>query len=91
MALAVIISQPFNIRPAKTSFRNIFRPFNNASKDKNEETTFERYLWTFSKKEICPICLHYLVILYSAVVIQLSFTSTQHILNLIGSSVFPLV
>jgi len=77
MALAVIISQPFNIRPAKASFRNIFRPFDKASKDQNAETPVERYLYTF-------------FILYAAVILELNFTSSQHILNVIGSSVFPL-
>jgi len=78
MSLAVIISQAFNIRPAKHSLRNMFRPLNNASRDKNSETPFERHLYTA-------------IILYAAVLIVLLFHNAQVILDLIGSSVFPLV
>jgi len=77
MSLAVIISQAFNIRPAKASLRNLFRPFNNASRDKNAETPFERYFYAA-------------VVLYSAVVVVLIFHNAQVILDLVGSSVFPL-
>lgn len=77
MSLAVIISQAFNIRPAKASLRNLFRPFDNASRDKNEETPIERYFYAA-------------VVLYGAVVVVLIFHNAQVILDLVGSSVFPL-
>ncbi len=78
MSMGVIISQAFNIRPAKASLRNIFRPLDNASRDKNEETPFERHLYTA-------------IILYAAVLCVLLFHNAQVILDLVGSSVFPLV
>jgi len=50
VAMSIIISQPFNLFPAKSSLRNFFKPKARASRDKSRESTFERFAYSISKR-----------------------------------------
>jgi len=79
MCASIIISQPFNIKPAKdtlqSSFRTIFKKLGLRKSDSPEdpESAFEH-------------CAYVLVSLYSSVLVVLFSDSAQTVMNILGSS-----
>jgi len=90
MAISIIISQPFNLGPAKNSLRNFLRPISNASRDKTPETNLERFIYSTSKYFFMKILIRK-VALYSGVYVVINFQSIQAMMNVIGSAFFPFV
>jgi hypothetical protein len=51
MTLSIVISQPFNVIPAKESLKNFFKPFEDAGRGNSNESDFERFKYISSKKQ----------------------------------------
>ena len=50
MCMSLVIAQPFNIKPAKDGLTNLFKPRSNASRDRSNESSFQRFIYVSSKK-----------------------------------------
>jgi len=77
-SISVIISQPFNIKPAKESLKNFLMPTSNAAVDDSNESPSENFVYTA-------------ITLYSGVIVGLSFESIQKLMDVLGSSFFSLI
>jgi len=78
MTFSIIISQPFNIRPAKEGLKSFVKTLLKIPQEEKVESFLERFLFVT-------------VTLYSSVAIVLYTESAQLVLNLIGSSFLPVL
>jgi len=78
MCMSLVIAQPFNIKPAKDGLTNLFKPRSNASRDRSNESSFQRFIYVS-------------ITLYSAVFVVLFSESAQMIMNILGASFFSII
>ena len=91
MSISIVISQPFNLKPAKDGLRNFLTSASRNSKNEVVESDLERYIYVIGIYYPPTILLLILVTLYSAVLVVTFSESAQMIMNIIGSSFFSLV
>lgn len=78
MSISIVISQPFNIKPARDGLQNFISPPSKASKDNAKDSVLQRLGYV-------------LITLYSCVFVAVYSESIQMIMNILGSSFFSLV